>query len=80
MHFLGLDGMPRRIPDYTPAFAHWNYISTVGYMITIASHTLQTDRMLFGVLVLTFMGVILVEILRQVERRFRAWRPRVGAQ
>jgi cytochrome c oxidase subunit 1 len=36
MHFLGLDGMPRRIPDYTPAFAYWNYISTVGYMITIA--------------------------------------------
>jgi cytochrome c oxidase subunit 1 len=36
MHFLGLDGMPRRIPDYTPAFAHWNYIETIGYMITIA--------------------------------------------
>jgi cytochrome c oxidase subunit 1 len=36
MHFLGLDGMPRRIPDYTPAFAHWNYIATVGYMITVA--------------------------------------------
>jgi cytochrome c oxidase subunit 1 len=36
MHFLGLDGMPRRIPDYTPAFAGWNYIATVGYMITIA--------------------------------------------
>jgi cytochrome c oxidase subunit 1 len=36
MHFLGLDGMPRRIPDYTPAFAHWNYVATVGYMITIA--------------------------------------------
>src|SRR3982751_5416013 len=36
MHFLGLDGMPRRIPDYTPAFAHWNYVSTVGYMITAA--------------------------------------------
>jgi cytochrome c oxidase subunit 1 len=35
-HFLGLDGMPRRIPDYSPAFAHWNYVSTVGYMITIA--------------------------------------------
>jgi cytochrome c oxidase subunit 1 len=26
--------MPRRIPDYTPAFAHWNYVSSVGYMIT----------------------------------------------
>jgi cytochrome c oxidase subunit 1 len=36
MHFLGLDGMPRRIPDYTPAFAHWNYVATVGYMITAA--------------------------------------------
>ena len=32
-HFLGLDGMPRRIPDYSPAFAQWNYISTVGYMV-----------------------------------------------
>ena len=36
MHFLGLDGMPRRIPDYTPAFAEWNYGATVGYMITVA--------------------------------------------
>src|SRR5689334_18149821 len=36
MHFLGLDGMPRRIPDYTPAFAYWNKISTIGYMITAA--------------------------------------------
>jgi cytochrome c oxidase subunit 1 len=35
-HFLGLDGMPRRIPDYTPAFSYWNQISTIGYMITIA--------------------------------------------
>jgi ABC-type nitrate/sulfonate/bicarbonate transport system permease component len=52
----------------------------LGYMITIASHTLQTDRMLFGVLLLTFMGVLLVELLRQVERRYQAWRPRVGAQ
>jgi cytochrome c oxidase subunit 1 len=34
MHFLGLDGMPRRIPDYTPAFAYWNKISSIGYMIT----------------------------------------------
>jgi cytochrome c oxidase subunit I len=36
MHFLGLDGMPRRIPDYTPAFAHWNYVATIGYLITVA--------------------------------------------
>jgi len=36
-HFLGLDGMPRRIPDYTPAFAEWNYVSSVGFMITGAA-------------------------------------------
>ena len=35
-HFLGLDGMPRRIPDYTPAFEYWNSISTIGYMVTIS--------------------------------------------
>ncbi len=37
MHFLGLEGMPRRIPDYTPAYAHWNYIASVGYIIMAAS-------------------------------------------
>lgn len=36
-HFLGLDGMPRRIPDYNDAFAYWNYVSTVGYMVTVAA-------------------------------------------
>src|SRR5947209_5847164 len=36
MHFLGLDGMPRRIPDYTPAFRYWNEVATYGYMITVA--------------------------------------------
>ena len=36
MHFLGLAGMPRRIPDYTPAFSYWNQIASCGYAITIA--------------------------------------------
>ncbi len=51
----------------------------VGHMITIAAQTLQTDRLLFGVILLTLMGVVAVELLRVVERRFQAWRPKVGA-
>ena len=36
MHFLGLQGMPRRYPDYPNAFEHFNTVATVGYMIMIA--------------------------------------------
>ena len=37
MHFLGMQGMPRRYPDFTPAYAYWNHIATIGYMVMAAS-------------------------------------------
>lgn len=51
--------------------------SGLGFFIKRMSDTLQTDRLLFAVLMFTFAGIILVEAVRRLEARFQRWRPPV---
>ena len=47
-HFLGLQGMPRRYPDYTPAYEYWNAISSWGYVIMAASMLLFFANLVYA--------------------------------
>ncbi len=47
----------------------------VGVMIAKAAATLQSDRMMFGVVLVTLLGIILYEAVGYAERWFQRWRP-----
>jgi hypothetical protein len=54
MHFLGMSGMPRRIPDYPDAYYTLNMVSSAGSAITIIS-------------ILVFLQVIYELVLLRME-------------
>ena len=51
----------------------------IGFMITVAGATFQTDKVFVGVLVFALTGMIGTEMITRVERRFDKWRPKVGS-
>lgn len=60
MHFVGLAGMPRRIPDYPTAYAAWNFVSSMGSVVTMVS------------MVVFFVGIVHYG-LEDSHRCGRAW-------
>lgn len=51
----------------------------IGFMITVAGATFQTDKVFVGVMVFSFAGLVAMDFLSRIERRLDRWRPKVGA-
>jgi NitT/TauT family transport system permease protein len=49
----------------------------IGAMISQAGARFQTDKVFVGVLTIVAAGVLLVELVQRIERRFDVWRPPV---
>jgi heme/copper-type cytochrome/quinol oxidase subunit 1 len=60
MHFLGLAGMPRRIPDFPDAYSSWNAVASFGSYISFFSAIL-------------FFYVVYVTLLygKKIENNFK---------
>ena len=52
----------------------------IGFMITVAGATFQTDKVFVGVLIFAISGMTLTSVIDHYERRFDKWRPKVGAE
>ena len=51
----------------------------IGFMVTVAGATFQTDKVFVGILIFIIVGLIGTNALDRIERRFDKWRPKVGA-
>jgi cytochrome c oxidase subunit 1 len=66
-HFLGLAGMPRRIPDYPTQFADFNMISSIG-------------GFLFGASQLLFVAAIMSSVKGKQKATAQVWDGAVGLE
>ena len=64
MHFIGLAGMPRRIPDYNMQFADFNMVASVGAFA-------------FGFTQLLFLAIVIITIRQGKKAEAKSWE---GAQ
>jgi len=52
----------------------------IGVMIDRSADSLQSDRMMFGILLFTLMGVVTTEAAGRVERYLQRWRPSLNME
>jgi ABC-type nitrate/sulfonate/bicarbonate transport system permease component len=52
----------------------------IGFMITVAGATFQTDKVFVGVLIFAITGMLATEVVDRAEKKFDKWRPKVGAE
>ena len=52
----------------------------IGVMIVKASNNIQTDRMLFGVLIFTLLGIVFYEAVGALDKYFSRWRPALDVE
>ena len=74
-----IDGTQYRPPQTTLAVLYRKLTAGIGFMITVAGATFQTDKVFVGVLIFAISGMIGMELLTKLEQRFGKWRPQVGS-
>ena len=83
MHWLGISGMPRRIPDYPDMYSGWNFICTVGSYINVFGlfvfffllFLLIFNRNRKAILILGFSSIIILFATVNVMNYLFEWHP-----